>query len=81
MFAAQGSAPQLLEVLLARKADAAKADKEGQTALMWAAVAGRLDNAKILAAVGGKDTKNQEGQTAKAIAEKMGHSEVAAALA
>lgn len=81
MFAAQGSTPQLTETLLARKADASKADKEGQTALMWSAVAGRLENAKILAGAGGKDTQNKEGLTAKAIAEKMGHNEVAAALA
>jgi len=79
MFAAQGSAPQLVEILLSKKADPAKADKEGQTPLMWAAVAGRLDAAKMLAAAGGKATTNKEGQTAAAIAEKMGHAEVAAA--
>jgi len=81
MFAAQGGTPQVTELLLARKADPTKADKEGQTALMWAAVAGRGDNAKILAGAGGKGTKNKQGFTAKAIAQKMGHSEVEIALA
>merc|ERR1719198_1233937 len=68
MFAAQGSVPKLVEILLSAKADASKVDKEGQTALMWAAVAGRTDTAKILAAAGGKDTKNKDGLTAADIA-------------
>lgn len=78
MFAAQGSNAKLVEALLAAKADATKADKEGQTPLMWAAVAGRTEAAKILAGRGNKDAKNNDGLTAAAIAEKMGHTEVAA---
>lgn len=76
MFAAQGGHTAVVQLLLGNSADVSKVDSEGQTALMWAAVAGKADTARILAASGFKDVKNQEGLTALQIAEKLGHQEV-----
>mmetsp|Transcript_32500 Transcript_32500/g.74261 ORF Transcript_32500/g.74261 Transcript_32500/m.74261 type:complete len:307 (-) Transcript_32500:209-1129(-) len=80
MFAAQGGHQGVVEALLSAQADTTRQDSEGQTALMWAAVAGKALVAKLLAAQPGKDATNAQGLTAFAIAEKMGHSDTAVAL-
>jgi len=79
MFAAQGGHTSTVEVLLAAKADASLADSEGSTPLMWAAVANKPDVAALLR--GSRDVKNVQGQTAFALAEKLGHKDAIAVLA
>lgn len=81
MFAAQGGKTEVLSGLLTAKADLAMIDSEGQTALMWAAVAGQAGAAALLAANSSKEAKNMQGMTAVQIAEKMGHVETARAIA
>lgn len=81
MFAAQGGKTEVLSGLLTAKADLAMIDSEGQTALMWAAVAGQAGAAALLAANSSKEAKNMQGMTAAQIAEKMGHVETARAIA
>jgi len=44
-----------------------------QSELMWAAVANKAETAKLLEAKGGAEKTNNEGLTAAAIAQKMGH--------
>jgi len=80
MCAAQGGHLEVVKTLLAAKADTSQVDAEGQTALHWAALGGRLETARLLASLGQKNTKNQQGQTPAEVAEKMGHTETAAAL-
>lgn len=80
MFAAQGGHSAVVELLVKSSGDLSKVDSEGQTALMWAAVAGKADTARILASGGWKDAKNKEGLTALQIAEKIGHAETVAVL-
>jgi len=80
MFAAQGGASTVVELLLGRKADPSKADSEGNTALMWAAVANKAETIKVLQQFGFSDVTNKEGLTALAIAEKMGHADATVAL-
>uniref|UniRef100_A0A7S2I700 Uncharacterized protein n=1 Tax=Alexandrium andersonii TaxID=327968 RepID=A0A7S2I700_9DINO len=80
MFAAQGGSTAVVELLLGKKADPAKADSEGGTALMWAAVANKSDTAKLLAGFGSTDAKNGKGQTALQVAEAMGHAATVAVL-
>eukprot|EP00421_Protoceratium_reticulatum_P012975 CAMPEP_0168392250 /NCGR_PEP_ID=MMETSP0228-20121227/18402_1 /TAXON_ID=133427 /ORGANISM="Protoceratium reticulatum, Strain CCCM 535 (=CCMP 1889)" /LENGTH=302 /DNA_ID=CAMNT_0008405587 /DNA_START=97 /DNA_END=1005 /DNA_ORIENTATION=+ len=80
MFAAQGGFTPVVELLLGKKADPSKADAEGATALMWAAGAGKAETAKLLAGFGSTEMTNQQGLTALAIAEKIGHVETVAAL-
>jgi len=80
MFAAQGGFTDVVKVLVGAKADPLQVDSEGQTALMWAAVANKALTASALAPLGGKDLTNQQGLTAMAIAEKMGHADATAAL-
>lgn len=74
MFAAQNKdGLETTKLLLENKADANLQDTEGCTALMFAAVANNAEIAKLLAISGNKDIKNNDGQTAAVIAEKMGH--------
>lgn len=73
MTAAQAGSTQIVELLLSSGADPSTADSEGQTALMWAAVANKAETAKLLASKAGADKANNEGLTAQAIAQKMGH--------
>jgi len=80
MFAAQGGASTVVELLLGKKADPSKADAEGNTALMWAAVANKAATVKVLQQFGFSDMTNKEGLTALEIAEKMGHADATAAL-
>jgi len=80
MFAAQGGASSVVELLLGKKADPSKADAEGNTALMWAAVANKAATIKVLQQFGFSDLTNKEGLTALAIAEKMGHADATVAL-
>jgi len=80
MFAAQGGFTDVVKVLVGANADTLQVDSEGQTALMWAAVANKALTASALVPLGGKDLTNQEGLTALAIAEKMGHADAIAAL-
>lgn len=90
MFAAQGNHLEAVKTLLAAKADTTKVDSEGNTALHWAAVAGGLETARLLASLGQKTTKNAKGQTPADLAEEMAkkehpvktaqHAETAAAL-
>mmetsp|Transcript_25810 Transcript_25810/g.80476 ORF Transcript_25810/g.80476 Transcript_25810/m.80476 type:complete len:309 (-) Transcript_25810:93-1019(-) len=80
MFAAQGGGTAVVELMLGKKADPSKADSEGQTALMWAAVANKADTAKVLAGFGFTDMTNEKGQTALAVAEAMGHAATVAVL-
>lgn len=80
MFAAQGGHLGVVELLVASSADASKVDDEGQTALMWAAVAGKADVTRRLASIGPKDAKNLQGMTALDLATKIGHTDTIAAL-
>jgi len=80
MFAAQGGSTTVVELLLGKKADPSRADSEGTTALMWAAVANQAATIKKLQEFGFSDMTNKEGLTALAIAEKMGHADATAAL-
>jgi len=80
MFAAQGGATTVVELLLGRKADPSKADAEGNTALIWAAVANKAATIKVLQQFGFSDMTNKEGLTALAIAEKMGHTDATTTL-
>merc|ERR1719362_1336065 len=80
MFAAQGGSTTVVELLLGKKADSSKADSEGNTALMWAAVANKVATIKVLQGFGFSDMTNKEGLTALALAEKMGHADATAAL-
>jgi len=80
MFAAQGGHSKAVYVLLSSGADTSKADQEGMTALMWAAIGGKVDAVRALLPKSDKDTKNAEGMTALQLAEKMKHADVIAAL-
>ncbi|CAE7424411.1 ANK1 [Symbiodinium pilosum] len=80
MMAAQGGHEEVVKSLLAAKADTKEVDSEMQTALHWAAVAGKTAVARLLASIGQKDAKNEQGETPAQVAEKMGHTETAAAL-
>lgn len=80
MFAAQGGYSQVVQALVNSKADASKADSEGQTALHWSAVANKAETAKLLSVHCPKEAKNREGLTAIAVAEKMKHADTVAAL-
>ncbi|CAK0809697.1 unnamed protein product [Prorocentrum cordatum] len=73
MTAAQAGSTEIVELLLASGADPGMVDSEGTTALMWAAVANKAETAKLLEAKGGAEKTNNEGLTAAAIAQKMGH--------
>jgi hypothetical protein len=73
MTAAQAGSTEIVELLLTSGADPDMVDSEGQTALMWAAVANKAETAKLLEAKGGAEKTNNEGLTAAAIAQKMGH--------
>mmetsp|Transcript_17524 Transcript_17524/g.30665 ORF Transcript_17524/g.30665 Transcript_17524/m.30665 type:complete len:307 (-) Transcript_17524:105-1025(-) len=78
MFAAQGGHDQVVHALLIAKADASKVDNEGQSALHWAAVAGKPNTCKLLLNGGSsKDAKNKQGMTAAQVAEKAGHTNMA----
>lgn len=80
MFAAQGGSTNVVELLLGRKADPSKVDSEGATALMWAAVAGKAATARTLVGHSSAEVRNKQGETALAIAEKMGHAETISVL-
>jgi len=84
MFAAQGGHSKMVSQLLAANADPSKADQEGLTPLMWAAVAGKTEVAKVLKPVSPLDAVTKEGQypglNAKQLAEKMNHKDVLAVL-
>mmetsp|Transcript_114772 Transcript_114772/g.161179 ORF Transcript_114772/g.161179 Transcript_114772/m.161179 type:complete len:311 (+) Transcript_114772:55-987(+) len=80
MFASQGGHLDVVKTLLTNKADTSLTDSEMQTALHWAAVGGRTEVARLLASLGQKDAKNEQGNTAAQVAEKMQHKETAAAL-
>jgi hypothetical protein len=73
MTAAQAGSTEIVELLLSGGADPVMVDSEGQTALMWAAVANKAETAKLLEGKGGAEKTNNEGLTAAAIAQKMGH--------
>lgn len=80
MFAAQGGYSPVVQVLLNSKADASKADSEGQTALHWSAVANKAETAKLLSVHCAREAKNREGFTALEVAQKMKHDATVAAL-
>lgn len=80
MFAAQGGHTALVSDFLSKGADATKADTDGSTALMWAALAGKVETVNVLKGAAGAAATNGEGMNALAIAEKVGHVEVIAAL-
>lgn len=89
-FAAQGAAhPENPEksryldaakVLLDGKADPAKVNIEGSTALMFAALAGNADMVRLLLPSSNKDARNKENMTALDIAKGIGHEDVIKAL-
>ncbi|CAE6968401.1 secG [Symbiodinium natans] len=80
MMAAQGGHLDVVKTLLTSKADTTQVDIEMQTALHWAAVGGRTEVARLLAALGQKDAKNEQGETPAMVAEKMKHRDTAASL-
>lgn len=80
MFAAQGGHTDVVDLLIKHSADITKVDSDGTTALMWAAAAGQAGAARALANHGGRDAKNNQGQTALEIAQTMKHEAVIAVL-
>ena len=66
--------PKIVELLLARKAQATSEDKKGTTALMCAAMCGSVDSGRLLIQQGVQlDVRNSEGQTAFSFAAAQGH--------
>jgi len=74
MFAAQGGHTAIVSLLLENGADHSKTDSEEQTALAWAATAGKEEVAQVLRAAGSNDPKALE------IATAIGHTATVAVL-
>lgn len=83
MFAAQGGFTSIVDLMLKSGADIMKQDSEGQSALMWAALGGKTETAKLLKAQGGPELlalKNTGGTTALDVAKVVGHTETVAVI-